>query len=251
MTQVRDKAVKGRNDLSRFVVHLTRDDRKDFSKGGGTALQNFKSILDDLIIYAQRPRCLHMEKIPKNHHHAFSVCCFMEVPLAELHLVTRPIEGRNNQYSDYGFVFSRDFLISNGAQPAIYVNSYGGNSELKEAADEIYKIAAKSDFHKKLSRLIPYLNIMNERYDFTWEREWRIAGNLEFKLNDIACVILPEQKDEELKNEMLEGGLPVISPGWTMERIVEEFSKQARRARRVWRSGNRTNSSRKRSTRGA
>jgi len=248
VTKARDKAVEGRNDLSRFLVHLTRDDREDaksYGWNGGTAAENFIGIMEDSTIYALRPHCLHLHKIPEEHFDRFSVCCFMEVPLPELHLVTRPIQGRRNQYSDYGFVFSRDFLVWKGAQPAIYVNSYGDNSELREAADSVYAIAKEKGFSSALSRLVPHLNAMNQGYDFAWEREWRIAGNLKFELEDIACVILPEQGERKLKAKFLKGGIPVISPGWTGERIVAEFSKQARRAHRAWKEGKRPKKSSK------
>ncbi|MCY3794206.1 MAG: hypothetical protein OXG51_07500 [Gammaproteobacteria bacterium] len=135
-------------------------------------MENFVGIMEESTIYALRPHCLHWKEIPDKHRDRFSVCCFMEVPLPELHLVTRSIQGRSNQYSDYGFVFSREFPVSNGAQPAIYLNSYGGNSELRDAADRIYAIGAKNGFKNELSSRIPYLNAMNERYDFAWEREW-------------------------------------------------------------------------------
>ena len=145
-----------------------------------------------------------------------------------------------------GFVFSREFLVSKGAQPAIYLNSYGDNSELKDAADRIYTIGAKKGFNNALSSLIPYLNAMDGRYDFAWEREWRVVGKLAFEPADIVCVILPEQGEEKLKDKLLEGGVPVISPGWTAERIVDEFSKQARKARRVWKGTSGSKGRRKR-----
>ena len=121
LIKARDRAVEGRNDLSRFVAHLTRDDRADFPDGGQTARENFKGIVEDREILAFRPHCLHMGRIPERHRERFSVCCFTEVPLSELHLLTRAIPGRRIKFSDYGFVFSREFLVSKGAQPALYV----------------------------------------------------------------------------------------------------------------------------------
>lgn len=251
MTKTRDRAVEGRNDLSRFVVHLTRDDQKDDPVHGRTAEENFEGIMNRLMIYALRPHCLHKTQIPDKHREKFAVCCFTEVPLQELHLLTRSIKGRRNQYSDYGVVFSREFLMLKGAQPAIYLNSYGKNSDLSEAADRIFELAKAEGFRGKLSRLIPYMNHMNEGYDFAWEREWRIVGDLKFELEDIVCLILPEQGEMALKREFLESGVPVISPGWTTERIIDEFSKQARRARRIWRAKKRskTNDKRRRNAR--
>ena len=123
---------------------------------------------------------------------------------------------------------------------------------MREAADAIYEIVAKKGFRAgKLWRLLPYLNAMHEGYDFTWEREWRVLGGLEFSPEDVICVILPENGEDGLKRTFLEWGVPVISPGWTAERIVAEFSNQARSARRLWmetrsreRSGKRIRSAR-------
>ena len=231
--RARAKAIEGRSDLSRFVIHLTRDDTKDFTTGQ-SADKNFRDILNDRKICAFRPHCLHEGKMPEEVKLDFSVCCFTEVPLTELHLLTRQIQGRDIELSDYGFVFSREFLVAQGAQPAIYINSYGGDTSTREAADRIYELAKRQEFRKgKLRRLLPYLNAMHERYDFTWEREWRVVGDMEFAPEDIVCVTLPEDGEEELKREFLEDGVPIISPGWSTERIVSEFSDQARRAQRL------------------
>ena len=202
---------------------------------GATVRKNFKSIVRQRAIRAIRPHCLHGHKIPEEHEDQFSVCCFTEVPLAELHLLARRIPGRKIQLSDFGFVFSRDFIISKGAQPAIYINSYNNDTWLREAADHIYKISKDHDFSEgKLSRFIPFLNAMNEGYDFTWEREWRVLGDLEFEPKDVVCIILPEEGERKWKHKFLTWGVPVISLGWSTERIISEFSEQARQARRTW-----------------
>lgn len=235
MADAKSKAVEGRGDISRFVVHLTRDDRKDFPRGGATAADNFSSIIHDRRIRAYRPHCLHKDRIPKDHRKRFSVCCFTETPLSELHLLARYIPGRRVRLSEYGLVFSREFLISNGAQPALYINSYESNLWLREAADKLCDIAEDNDFRKgKLWRFLPYLNAMYERYDFTWEREWRVRGDLKFKAGDIVCSILPENGEDEWKQKFLSRGVPVVSPGWSTERIVAELSGQARKARKQW-----------------
>ena len=234
---VRARAVEGRGDLSRFVIHLTRDDRADGDEHvrGQSAQANFRGIIDGRQVMALRPHCLHGDRIPAAHRERFSVCCFTEVPLSELHRLTRRIEGRGIQFSDYGIVFSREFLTEKGAQPAIYINSYDGNTWLREAADEIYDVAAASGFEDGACwRLLPYLNGMHEGYDFAWEREWRVAGNLEFQAEDVVCVVLPETGEEELTRAFLKRGVPVVSPGWSADRIVAEFSRQARRAKELW-----------------
>ena len=115
MNKARDGAVEGRKDLSRFVVHLTRDDREDYPRGGQTAGKNFNQIVEDRAIRAYAPHCMHINRIPDKHQRKFAVCCFTEVPLSELHLLTRRIPGRRKKFSDYGLVFSREFLVAKGA----------------------------------------------------------------------------------------------------------------------------------------
>ncbi len=234
MSHPKSRAIEGRGDLSRFVVHLTRDDSAD-DPNGASAAENFTSIVKQRKILAIRPHCLHGRKIPNIHKERFSVCCFTEVPLSELHLLARHIPGRKIQLSEYGFVFSRDFLVSKGAQPAIYINSYNNNTWSREAAERVYQLSKKSRFKKdKLWRLLPFLNAMHEGYDFAWEREWRLLGDLDFKPKDVISVILPEHGETDRKREFMKSGVPVISLGWSTEKLVSEFSDQARRARRTW-----------------
>ena len=234
--RARDSAVAARSDISRFVVHITRDDTKNYSNGQ-SARKNLKAILRECRVGAFSPHCLHVKQIPEENHDDFAVCCFTETPLSELHLLTRHIPGRSIELSDYGIVFSRQFLISKGAQPALYLNLYDNNQHLREAARNICDIVSENGFRRTgLAHLLPFLNTMNERHDFAWEREWRIAGDLHFDARDIVAVIVPETGERMLTRKYLERGIPVISPGWSTERIVAEFSEQARTVRRIWRT---------------
>lgn len=122
-----------------------------------------------------------------------------------------------------------------GAQPVIYVNSDDGNTWLREAADRILELAEGRDFKSgRFRRLLPYLNAMHEGYDIAWEREWRLVGSLDFQAKDIVCVVLPEQGEVALAREFLKRGVPVVSPGWSSDRIVVGFSRQPRRAKALW-----------------
>lgn len=220
-----------REDFSKFVVHLTRDDRKEF-EDGATAEENFLNIIKEERIGAFRAQCLHSNKIPDDLEEKFSVCCFSEVPLNQIHLLTDNIQGRSINLEPYGLVFRRDFILSKKAQPAIYINSYKENSWLRGSFDRVFDIAKNKDFKQgKLWRILPFINIMNEHYDFSWEREWRVRGDLKFKLSEIVCVILPTN-DHKLNNKFTKNGIPVISPGWTYEQIVLELSKQQKKAKR-------------------
>ncbi len=234
MSNAKSNAIKGREDISRFVVHLTRDDTSDFTDGG-TAEDNFSAIIEDRRIGAYQPHCIHSNEIPKDLRKRYSVTCFTEVPLTQLGLLTRKIPGRKVFLEPYGFVFSREFIITKGAQPAIYINSYSGNLWLRDAANSICKIARKKGFRKgKVWRFLPFLNAMHERYDFTWEREWRVRGDVEFKPSDVVAVILPGGGCKKWRENFALKGIPVLSPGLSYEEIVGELSLQQRKTKRIW-----------------
>ena len=114
------------------------------------------------------------------------------------------------------------FIVAEGGQPAIYLNSYGGNTWIREAADELFDtcVNKEGDLQQPLSRILPFLNAMHEKYDFTWEREWRLVSDLHFGSSDVVCVILPPQGDEDLKEKFAAKGRAVISPGWSYEQLL-------------------------------
>ena len=88
-----------------------------------------------------------------------------------------------------------------------------------------------SDFTDESWHLLPFVNAMHERYDFTWEREWRVLGDLTFQPSDIVCVILPETGAEDLRAELIKSGVAAVSPSWNYERIVQELALQQRKTK--------------------
>ena len=234
----RSEAIAGREDVSRFVVHLTRNDRGDFSNGR-SARDNFLDIITDGKIRAYQPHCLFNKQLGKADERiekAFRVACFTEVPLNQLHLLVRDIPGRYVKLESYGFCFSKDFLIKAGGQPALCINSYGGNNWLYDAVQRLYRTSIDhvSRDNDPLWRILPFINAMHERYDFTWEREWRVRGSLNFKLSDLVCVILPSDGAEDLKDACMKSGIAAVSPGWTYEQIVSELAKQQSATKFQW-----------------
>lgn len=224
-----EKPVSNRDDLSRFVIHLTRDDKNTFSNGA-SARDNLIAILKTRRILASRPHSIYNKKInslEKEKRDLFNVACFTEAPLTQLHLLVGQIPGRNIKLAPYGLVFRKEFIISKGGQPAVYINSYDDNSWLREGIDELWEIASASKGNK-FWRVFPFINAMHEKHDFSWEREWRIRPSLKFKHEDIVCVILPENEENDLKAKLAKAGIAVISPGWSYETIVSELAAQQR-----------------------
>jgi hypothetical protein len=230
----REIALSGREDVSRFMVHLTRDDREDYPQGG-TARANLTSILRERRVLAVAPHCTFnrgVAKLPEKIARRFNTACFTETPLNQLHLLVREIPGRRVKLSSYGVCFRKEFIVQQGGQPALYINEYDGNTWLRECVDELFtrSVSAKK-LTKPLWRILPFVNSMHERYDFSWEREWRVLGDLNFLTRDIVCVILPADREAPLKERMARQGIATISPGWTYEQIVAELSRQQRTVR--------------------
>jgi len=227
-------ALKGREDISQFVVHLTRDDRKDF-EGGALAEKNFWRIYKDKRIRGFQAHCLYnplLAKVDSKISSKFNVACFTETPLNQLHRLVRAIPGRSVVFEPFGFCFKKQFLVEKGAQQAIYINSYGGNRWLKGSAMSLFNRCVKDgDLAEPDWRLLPFINAMHEKYDFSWEREWRVLGDLDFKRSDIVCVILPSEGHDDLKETFALAGIATISPGWTYEEIVAELASQQRATR--------------------
>jgi hypothetical protein len=217
------------------VVHLTRDDRGDDSNGE-TAIANFRAILDQQRILAVRPHCLHhrrVEQLDRKQQEYFRVACFTETPLDQLSKLTNQIEGRSHNLEPFGFVFRKELLLSRGAQPAVYINGYGGANDYRKAFDQIFSIAVRTGFTGRSWRVLPFVNAMHGGCDFAWEREWRLARDFAFELADLVCVILPESRYGPLKFNLNRRGIAVISPNWTYEQIVDELSAQKRSTRRL------------------
>lgn len=226
-------ATQHRTDYSRCIVHLTRDDRKSFTNGA-SARENLLQILRNKSIWSVKPHCIYNDKISnfsKEQQDGYRVACFTEVPLSQLHLLVQEIPGRKIKLEPYGVVFTKEFIASKGGQPAIYVNSYDGNIRVREAVDYLFSVATISDDHKILRRIVPFMNAMHEKYDFTWEREWRTTKSLNFKLSDLVCIILPEKGEDDIKEKALKAGIAVISPGWTCEQIITELADQQRKTK--------------------
>jgi hypothetical protein len=136
------------------------------------------------------------------------------------------------QLEPYGFVFKREFLMEKPAQSVYYVNSYGEDKGAREAFDKVFEIAARTRFAGKTWKLLPFLSAMHARYDFGWEKEWRHLGDLDFEHEDLECVVVPEDVSIKIKRMLADLAIPMYSPGWSLERMVEESRKQQRRVKR-------------------
>jgi hypothetical protein len=229
-----------REDISRFVVHLTRDHQDS------SAEENLLSIIRSQKIEARNAHCLFQHKFgafqfSKTLRSKFNSVCLTEVPFAQLQHLAAPIVGRKIKLQPYGAVFRKADMLLKGASPAIYINAKGtsvrdyllGQFEAHFQTRSQYR-KFKADFAKDADAIINYyslINVISDGHDFSWEREWRVMDDLRFDLMELYAIIVPDpdafMKRCEKEFPSKSGDLaliPMVSPAWNVERIIEELS---------------------------
>ncbi|MFC0581739.1 hypothetical protein [Micrococcoides hystricis] len=137
--------------------------------------------------------------------HLHRSVCLTEIPLHEL--------GRMTQHRPWGIVFDKEKLRGKfNAQPVWYVSDPSPQWQALHAAMD--GAARKSD--APLWRLTPFIESVRSLQsgnpnDWRWEREWRVCGDLEFELSDIAMIISSEAGATAIVDEV-SVGLPWVSP---------------------------------------
>lgn len=226
------KVLLFRNDLSPFLVHLTRD-----TDAQHTAKSNLHTIL------AQRTlRCgtnpisdakyrYPVEKLEAVKSY-FCAISFTDTPLGEVHNLLE-IEGRSIDLSPYGLVFLKDKLKKKGVSPVIYINNIKGDKDstvqaLSEMIDSNRTAAAK---------VLPYVAIFGKKLspmggtprggsvDFIWEREWRYApkrGSFRFRETDLFIGLCPHDEIDDFEKQFKWLGFidPRRNMKWYSEKLV-------------------------------
>ena len=153
--------------------------------------------------------------------------CFCDIPVNDLDIHMK-------KYSRFGLSFLKSFLVQKGASPVFYIakNSIINTGNLKNRSDYFDEMI--SECQKFLNQMIIHKNVDMELESKKWfnlweflnrfvfsfmkffddkkpddsednyymEREWRIVGDLDFELNDVYRVILPERFAERFRKDM-------------------------------------------------
>lgn len=232
---------KKRDDISRFLVHLTRDTDEELAVG------NLVNILKNKVIEARTPHCLFKYEFNRLNFskvltQKFNSVCFTEAPLHQIKWLTQDISGRNIKMKPYGLVFWKYKLLDLGANPAIYINSKGTNLKKMLLEDfkrqfegiKLYENLKKEqeDYYDEIIQYYSLVNIIEDKHDFSWEREWRFNGNLKFKYFDLVAIIAEDPElllkkcSEEIGGKSMNNlrKVPIISPEWNYEEVIESMS---------------------------
>lgn len=236
---------RNREDLSRFLAHLTRD------YDGTSATSNLISILKERTIYARKAHCLVMHKIKKMGfsdllRSKFNTVCFTETPLTQINQLAAEVAGRKIQLKPYGLVFWKEHLFEKGSSPAIYINAKATSVSdfLLDQFDSIFKGVktlhklkkTEADHYRSIVHYYSLINVVKDKHDFLWEREWRHHGDLSFRYIDIVAIIAndPDRFAKLCKKTLGRAKyryitkIPIIDPEWTYEELLESF------AIRIW-----------------
>jgi hypothetical protein len=161
------RAAQNREDLSPYLVHLTRDNTNHFPSTGKGAQGTFNDIWNQRLIKARRVLCIHRDLIRKERLEAqakFRVACFTETPLSQIkHFIG--VLRRDFRFEAYGFIFRKETLLMKGASPAQYINQYGTMS-LRASVDRMFELAKKTNFTGLLWQPIAFMNSVHSGNDF-------------------------------------------------------------------------------------
>ncbi|MGM0496128.1 MAG: DUF2971 domain-containing protein [Bacillota bacterium] len=161
-----------RQDLSSSLVHLTRS-----SEINGNQLSPVEVLLKIL-----RERKIIGSTTEKGFIRGNkSAVCFQDAPLYSIAQnikfekeLSKDSQTRH-RYSGCGLVFSKYYLFQNGCRPVIYDKVEEGKNYIKDS--ELYRLVSFD------------MSNTNNIIDWSHEREWRIAGDFDFKIEWTAVVL--------------------------------------------------------------
>ena len=199
----------GWRDMSEYVVHLT---------GPAQA----EDILRSATIEARTPTGT-ARRFAELGDSQQSVC-LSEIPIGHLDRLTRR--------GEYGIGFYKEFIDAQDGQMVTYLRK-GTSAEARfqklvrdamiggiDPADPLWKITQFIDNPG------PY---GQTRYEFEWEREWRVPHHLRFDKNEVAFLLAPEEYHDWMRQTAWRTLTPreyqgaVLDPRWDIARVQHEL----------------------------
>lgn len=197
------------NDVSDYVVHLTRD------SGPVAAADSFVSILQEGTLRA-RTRF----GIGRRYELCRPSVCLTEAPPHELRRIAE-------RRSVFGLGFLKGLAIHFGGGPVSYL--YGDRA----TAAETLMQRATADPDDPIWTLAPLLEGPVVGNSFEWEREWRVPQDLPFSPAQVQFLTGPEEEHADMRSFLIERARehdfmdysrrPLIDLNWDNDRIRREL----------------------------
>lgn len=226
-------SLTNRTDISDFIIHFTKD------IGTSTAKENLSNILNEMKVEARAYHCLFQKSLDKQSKEIkdkFNVSCFTETPIHKLEDMFL-LQNKQKHFKPYGIIFSKDSLkdyeesgmnnLANYPNPVFYASGDNKNlikslyEQFNKWLDDSIK-GVENNFHI-FGALV---NIVNEKHNWIWEREWRVVGNYEFIIPDIIAVIAPENEHDEIRDSIdydFADAITFIDINWSQEKQLSKI----------------------------
>ena len=114
----------------------------------------------------------------------------------------------------YGIAFDRDLLFQKGANPCLNIREDLLKTRVRISREQY----PRHLYNFVPLELHPYVNIINQGFDATHEREWRFVGDMKFMLSQIRFVFCPE-KDFSIFSSIQKKGVPTLFDLEWLDRI--------------------------------
>jgi hypothetical protein len=215
-------------DLSDYIVHFTKG-------GDDKGYETIMSVLGQQRL-ARGPTAFGAATRVAEVAESQRVVCFSEVPVGFLERISI------RRKSKYGVGFTKRFLLDRGGAPLWYLEHGTAQQQalslmIDEARrrgvnpeDPVWSLTPFVDFPSGPSS--PYT------YDFRWEREWRVAADVHFEVDDVGFLLIPEENHGPARSFFADAVAedtgpgyfcPYIDPLWSLERVQQALREQNRR----------------------
>lgn len=227
-----DTALLFRNDLSPFLVHLTRE-----YEGKSPEMNLYNIMVSRSLKYGNEPMSVARYRYPLGEiddvkmNLFFKAVSFTETPLNEVYSLLN-IERRAINFSPYGLVFLKDRCMSNGVSPVIYINNTRGDKD--KTVESLCRLIESNPHAAR--NILPYISFFGRKLrpynkapqmgemDFTWEREWRYAsvnGLFQFEEADVFMGLCPHDRIEWFEDKF--SWLSFIDPSRNLSQYAEKI----------------------------
>jgi hypothetical protein len=180
LPQFDDLPFNTRPDLSPYLIHLTKNTKKEDKY---SAFDNLVSILKGGKIFGS-----HSSKgFIKGPYRA---ACFMDIPFQALKYILTPenADPQNPRYEPYGVLVTKGYAYRTGCRPVLYLSNFE-TKLIGVPKDELWRVVR---FEVRDDGWISWLH----------EREWRCRSS--FKMpSSVHAVLVKNTKDAMLLNEQI------------------------------------------------
>lgn len=219
------RAIRG--DLSTWLVHLTKGNIFPTGQGGQryfTPKECLESILDQNCLNGVGSAGQFNYKAwYKNVQPAdLRAVSLTETPIKEIFLFIG-IKYKALKFSSYGLVFNREELSLSPvlAAPVLYFSQPNGNSHFLRIFSKLEQ-NHYNDFKDVLYLFDKFgKTYVGKDYNFMWEREWRVKGDLNNVRNHVKFALCPESDINYFEQKY--PGIPFVDPFFNHRQIEHKL----------------------------